>query len=130
MICPCCSGEKYALCCQKLHQLEPAQNALALMRSRYSAYALHLPDYIIQTTHPKNPQYKKDLISWRRGILRFSEETLFKKLEILEYIDGKNEAFVTFIAYLNQNNVDHLLHEKSQFKLENGRWLYFDAKFL
>lgn len=125
-ICPCCSGKHYTDCCKKLHDGEPAANALALMRSRYSAYARHLPEYIIQTTHPENPHYKVEHIQWRREILHFCENTLFKKLEIIEFLDGKEEAYVTFIAYLEQDKMDKQLFEKSRFKTLNGRWLYLE----
>ena len=47
--CPCCSG-KSAICCQKYHKGLTPENALVLMRSRYSAYALGVGDYLIETT--------------------------------------------------------------------------------
>jgi len=53
--CLCCSGKEYAACCQPLHEGALPADALALMRSRYNAYALQLPRYILQTTHPDNP---------------------------------------------------------------------------
>jgi len=48
------------------------------------------------------------------------------KLEILEYISGNEEAYVTFIAILNNEK----LIEKSRFIKEEGRWLYIDGHFL
>ena len=41
MNCPCCSGKIYEECCAPFHRKEKhAPTAEALMRSRYSAYAI------------------------------------------------------------------------------------------
>jgi SEC-C motif-containing protein len=123
-MCPCCSGRFYKECCQILHNGKPAPNALALMRSRYAAYANHLPLYIIQTTHPQNPQFQIDKIRWTQQILSFCQQTVFKKLEILDFDDGNSEATVTFIAYLTQKNMNASFQEKSLFKKIKNKWLY------
>ncbi|MDR3146171.1 MAG: SEC-C domain-containing protein, partial [Treponema sp.] len=48
--CPCNSGSPYAECCEPyLRGIEKPPTAEALMRSRYSAYAEHAVDYIIET---------------------------------------------------------------------------------
>ncbi|MGA4815597.1 YchJ family metal-binding protein [Pseudomonas aeruginosa] len=44
--CPCGSGDPLDDCCGRYHQGHPAPTAEALMRSRYSAYALGLVDYL------------------------------------------------------------------------------------
>lgn len=124
MLCPCGTGKSYADCCQPWHEGGWAANALLLMRSRYSAYARHLPDYIMRTTHPDNPNYQQDKTKWREEILLFCQNTRFNKLEILEFINGSQEAYVTFIAHLEQNNREVKLCEKSQFKLLDNHWLY------
>jgi SEC-C motif domain protein len=80
MLCPCCSELDYSDCCKPYHTGTAAPTALALMRSRYSAYALGLIDYIIQTTHPKTRA--SNLKKWADEIRRFSQESKFIKLEI------------------------------------------------
>ena len=50
--CPCGSGDPLDDCCGRYHQGHPAPTAEALMRSRYSAYALGLVDYLRDTTLP------------------------------------------------------------------------------
>lgn len=97
-----------------------APTALALMRSRYSAYALGLAEYIIQTTHPQNPLYEKNLKKWAEEIRSFSRETQFVQL----VIEGFGEDWVAFIAHLVQNDRPVLLKEKSQFAKLKGKWLY------
>jgi len=90
------------------------------MKSRYSAYAAGDSKYIIKTTHPNNPNYTADTKSWKESINAFSKHTQFLGLEILEFIDGEEEAFVTFKAKLSSGD----MVEKSRFfKLEN-RWVY------
>ena len=66
------------------------------MKSRYSAYVVGEVNYIIKTTHPDNKEYKSDLAEWKRDIKSFSDETDFVRLEVFDFIDGVEEAFVTF----------------------------------
>jgi SEC-C motif-containing protein len=94
------------------------------MRSRYSAYALCLADYIIRTTHPDNPQYCKDFGVWKQEILKFSKGTIFKGLKILEFVDGPSSATVTFTAILEQRGQDASFTEKSGFLKVGRSWVY------
>ncbi|MDD5159572.1 MAG: YchJ family metal-binding protein [Sulfuricurvum sp.] len=124
--CPCHSGEKYKNCCFPYHRGVLPSNAQKLMCSRYSAYALGLADYIMATTHPNNPDYTEDKEIWRKSILEFFHNTQFLGLKISEFIDGKEEAFVTFEAMLDHG----ILKEKSRFLKVEGKWLYVDGEFL
>jgi SEC-C motif-containing protein len=123
--CPCQSGLKYKKCCQKYHKGALPATALDLMRSRYSAYALGMADYIIKTTHPDNSDYTEDIVHWREEIVQFSKGTAFKGLTIIEYTDTSLEAFVTFEASLSTG----LLRERSRFLLVDRHWLYVDGTF-
>lgn len=123
-MCPCCTGKTYDNCCKPLHDGGSATNALLLMRSRYSAYAMERADYIIRTTHPKNPHFRLDIAGWTKDILKFCRDTHFQKLEILEFIDGDDVAYVTFVAHLKQNHRDVSFCEKSRFEKLDGSWLY------
>ncbi len=116
MLCPCCSGEKYSDCCKPYHEGKLPPTALALMRSRYTAYALGKANYIIMTTHPKSPYYEKDRKKWQKAILEFCHSTQFLKLEIIGY----GEDWVHFIAHLGHAQ----LNEKSQFEKIDGKWQY------
>ncbi|WP_068467728.1 YchJ family protein [Candidatus Protochlamydia phocaeensis] len=126
--CPCCSGKPYKSCCQRYHRGELAENALTLMRSRYSAYALHLAPYLIATTHPESPYFVSNRKQWLKQIEAFSTQTSFDKLEILDYQPGEEEAFVTFIAHLSKDKTDLSFTEKSRFKKQGLAWLYIDGK--
>jgi SEC-C motif-containing protein len=100
------------------------ETAVKLMRSRYAAYALDLCDYIIETTHKDNPNYETNLDEWRNSLHQFSKKTRFDSLTVIEFIDGDEEAFVTFTAYLRQDDADIAFTEKSTFHKVDGRWLY------
>jgi SEC-C motif domain protein len=114
-LCPCHSGRPYPDCCQPYHNGKAAENALVLMRSRYSAYALHLAAYIIRTSidHPLE-----------KAILAFSQSTRFEGLEILAFVDGPQRATVTFRAILKQNGRDVSFTEISHFVKMNDCWFY------
>ena len=97
------------------------------MRSRFAAYALCLPQYIIYTTHPDNPQFCHDAREWAQKISAFSSYTEFKGLEILEFHEDGSFAAVTFFAHLMQGKKDVSFIEKSSFEKVNGTWLYRDG---
>ncbi|NGX55804.1 MAG: hypothetical protein K1060chlam5_00031 [Candidatus Anoxychlamydiales bacterium] len=122
--CPCHSKKLYKNCCKTYHEGTLAKNALQLMRSRYSAYALNLVDYIIKTTSLENPSYKVDLKKFSEEVLEFCLKTKFEDLKILDFFEKENFATVTFKAYLFQNNQDISFVEKSYFEKVNNRWLY------
>jgi SEC-C motif-containing protein len=94
------------------------------MRSRYAAYARHLPDYIIATTHRDNPAYTTNTAQWKQDILAFSKTTRFLGLTIHTFLDGPQEAFVVFTARLEQNSLDASFTEKSRFLKEENCWFY------
>jgi SEC-C motif-containing protein len=128
--CPCGTGKKYEECCKPYHLGKLPENALLLMRSRYSAYALGLSEYIIHTTHPSHPSWKKEKASWEKEISLFSSETQFQRLEILAFVDGEKEAEVTFKAHLLQNGQDASFTELSHFEKVQGKWLYLSGQYV
>lgn len=124
ILCPCTSGKAYAACCQPFHKGAIPSDALLLMRSRYSAYALDNADYIINTTHPASPQYSENRFFWKRNISKFSRNTTFDKLDILDFKEKGTLATVTFTAHITQKELDATFTEKSFFEKRGNRWLY------
>lgn len=124
--CPCGSGNKYKKCCQRYHKGARAQNALTLMKSRYSAYAAGESDYIIHSTHPDNPDYGAERKKWKQEIRNFCMHTTFLGLEILDFTEGEDTAFVTFKAMLDSDT----MLERSRFVKIEGRWLYVEGEML
>ena len=128
--CPCGSQKKYKKCCKTFHDGVLPKSALELMKSRYSAYSVGKSEYIINTTHEKNKDFSTNIKSWNSDILNFCENTKFEKLEIIDFIDGVEESFVTFKATLIQDKKDVSFIEKSRFLNVNGKWFYVDGEFL
>ncbi len=124
MKCPCHSGKMYEECCAPYHlgQATPP-TPLALMRSRYCAYARGNIQYIIETTHPDHPDTKLPIFIRKKQLKAFSQNTCFLGLDILE----TGDTTVTFRAHLKQQGHDASYTEKSSFSLLNGRWYYREA---
>ncbi|WP_396898211.1 YchJ family protein [Mycolicibacterium sp.] len=120
--CPCGSGDPYESCCGPLHSGErTAPTALALMRSRFSAFALGDAGYLMTSWHPSTRPRHLDLdttIVWRR-------------LQIVDTeAGGVDDAtgIVEFRAAYVQDGVRGVLHERSRFTRSNrGAWLYLDG---
>lgn len=120
--CPCGSGITFQLCCQPYHfKTKTAPTAEALMRSRYSAFVVADADYLYETTHiSKRKNHSK------RGYLSSAKNTKWLKLEIV-FSDFDTVEFKAY--YLNKKFQTEILHEKSNFRLEDGRWYYVDGEF-
>lgn len=118
--CPCFSGKAYNDCCQPLHAGQPAPDAERLMRSRYSAYALKLPAYILQTWHADT----------RPNSLTLADLAGIKwlKLQVLSHEQVETDkAFVRFVAtYQSGNKKKTELQEHSRFEKVAGQWQYLD----
>ncbi len=123
-LCPCGSQKVYEVCCGRYHQGIHPEDALALMRSRYSAYAKHLATYIIKTTHPANPRTLSDEFAWATEILAFTANTHFDELVIHDFRDGEKVAYVKFTAHLRQGGGDASFTEESRFEKVSGWWFY------
>lgn len=128
--CPCGSQKKYKKCCRIFHFGETPSTALELMKSRYSAYVANNLEYIINTTHKENSDYTTNIQEWKNSINSFSKYSDFKKLEIIDFIDGQEVAYVTFKATIFQGAIDSSFIEKSKFIKEENRWLYHSGEFI
>ena len=118
--CPCGSNIKYKKCCEVYHKGARAKNALLLMKSRYSAFATSNSRYLIKTTHRDNIDYKENKKEWLKELDIHCKEVDFLSLKIIDFIDGKDEAYVTFRAELSTGD----LVEKSRFLKVNKEWFY------
>jgi peptide deformylase len=123
-LCLCHSQKPYSDCCHPFHEGALPKTALELMRSRFSAYALNLAEYIIRTTHPANPEYGQDHCLWAGKITEFSRHTEFRHLEILEANEWGTVATVTYVAYLVQGGREEVFTEKSYFQKMGEKWFY------
>ncbi|MFE2752085.1 YchJ family protein [Actinosynnema sp. NPDC059335] len=116
--CPCGLGEPYEACCGPYHRgLRKAPTAEALMRSRYSAFAVGDEDYLLATWHPTT----------RPASLELDPEQRWTRLEILDRADGtlfQSTGTVEFRAHYRVGGHHDVLHERSRFVREHGSWLY------
>lgn len=128
--CPCGSGKSYIKCCKVFHDGESPKTALELMKSRYSAFVVGNVNYIINTTHEDNIEYSNDKSKWKEDIQNVVDSTDFNSLKIVEFIDGEDEAYVTFKLGLKQKGLDVSFTEKSKFLKIDGKWLYRSGEFL
>ncbi len=120
-VCPC-GGSSFHTCCQPYLDGEiEAPTALALMRSRYSAFVVGNEKYLRDTWLAENRPAgaiidKKDLTKW-------------VGLKILGHQELEDRATVEFIANYKRNGRMLKLHENSRFIKQEGRWYYVDGTF-
>jgi len=87
------------------------------MRSRYSAYALGLNQYLLNTWHPNS----------RPKTLKLDPFIRWVGLTVLDATSSGESATVDFVAKFKKAGRLHSLAEHSRFVLEDGRWFYVDG---
>jgi len=123
-LCPCGTELQFAECCGPfLEGRQMAPTAEALMRSRYTAFAVQDVPYLLRSWHR----------STRPADLDLNDQTGFAwhGIEVLETENGEageEAGVVEFIANFSGNGQDHRLHERAKFVCEEGQWLYVDGK--
>ncbi len=124
--CPCGSAASYDACCAPFHRGAEAPTALALMRSRYAAFAKHDAAYLVRTAHPLE-RTKIDA----RG-LRASFALAWCGLEILATVAGGVEdcdGMVHFRAsWRAADGAVCSLEERSRFVRVGCCWVYRDGR--
>ena len=125
--CPCHSGTKYKKCCRPLHRGAPAQDPLALMRSRFAAYALGAVAYLQDTTDPEGPHFRPDRAAWGVELEHYCAKTRFEGLEVKAHGTDGDTGWVEFRAALLQGDADVSFTERSRFTRRDGRWVYSDG---
>lgn len=122
MTCPCGSGKLYADCCKPLHRgKQHAASAEALMRSRYAAYHEGEVKYLIDTLHPSK---RRDLD--RKGLAASARDLKWTRLKILD-VQGGSLIDLTGEVEFEATYEGGVLHERSRFVREGGRWYYVDG---
>lgn len=115
--CYCGSNIPFGECCALyINGIQKAPSAVALMRSRYTAYVVQNADYLIATTHLSTRKLfsKEEILTW-------SQENKWLRLEVL----ASTETTVTFKAYfLDPEMKAQTHHEHSTFKKEGDVWYY------
>jgi len=124
--CPCQSNKSYVDCCGRYHKAgKNAPTAEALMRSRYSAYALGNASYLYKTWHPSTRPTLQSL-------KKLGPQTLIG-LKIISTNAGNandNKGIVVFISSRYSPSLMGEIEqhkEKSLFTKLNKKWVYIDA---
>lgn len=120
--CPC-GRRTYGDCCGPLHAGAAAETAEDLMRSRFSAFALGLEAYLLRSWHP----------STRPGELDLDPEVRWRRLQIVDTARGgadDREGVVEFRASYRGAGGAGVLHERSRFVRDEGRWVYLGGNAL
>lgn len=127
--CACGTGIPYGECCGRLHRGEAAaRTAEELMRSRFSAFAVHDEPYLLKSWHPATRPDRVD----------FDPAMRWTRLEIVRTEDGGPDdakGVVEFRAHYSApgsagGSADGMLHEISRFVRHDGAWVYVRGKVL
>jgi SEC-C motif-containing protein len=127
-LCPCGSGAVLAACCGPILDGAPAPTALALMRSRYTAYVRGDVDHVI-ATHDPDTRASVD----PKAVARRSRDTEWAGLEILATEAGTgtdDTGVVEFAAPGVTRKIPFIQRERSRFRRLDGRWYYVDGKLV
>ena len=126
MTCPCGSNKPFSFCCEPaIEGQKPAQTAEALMRSRYTAFALGIVDYLMNTTAAENRNPEDALL-----IEEQVRATTWVGLRIIATERGGKDddsGTVEFIARFEADDQTGELQERSNFRKENNHWYYVDG---
>ena len=121
--CPCGSGRTFNTCCEPfIRGISPAPTAEALMRSRYSAFVTGDLDYVERTHAPET----RDAFN-RAEIEAMMGACAWQSLQIRKAVEHGDTAQVEFVARYRYNQKDLCQTEVSNFRRENGQWLYVDG---
>ncbi|MFT4125999.1 MAG: YchJ family protein [Gordonia sp. (in: high G+C Gram-positive bacteria)] len=120
--CPCTSGLPFGECCGPILAGDRrAPTAQALMRSRFTAFAVGDADYLRVSWHPASRPAHLDL-----------DDTLrWYRLDIESTSAGgpfDSAGIVEFTAYHRSPAGRGTLHERSRFTRLDGHWVYLDGE--
>ena len=124
--CPCGSGDTFGVCCGPvLRQERRAGTAAALMRSRYTAFAVRDLEHLLRSWHPRTRPPREELVD------SLSQELNWLRLEVLSIHEGgpfEDTGTVEFTAISKGSQGRQEQHEISRFVREGGSWLYLDGE--
>ncbi|MDY6812031.1 hypothetical protein GIY30_07545 [Gordonia sp. HNM0687] len=119
--CPCTSGLTFGECCGPvLGGRRRAPTAEALMRSRFTAFAVGDREYILDSWHPRT----------RPRRLAVDDAAQWYRLDVESSTGGTpfdTTGEVTFTARYRENGERKALRQRSRFERRDGRWVYVDG---
>jgi len=126
-ICKCDTGKPYSECCEPIIKgLKTPENAVDVMRARYTAFVIGEIDFIMATVSPsKKSEYD------RKSVEEWSRSTDWTDLEIVSCKDGGVEhesGEVEFIANYRDKDTMKKHHEHASFVKIKGAWYFEDGR--
>lgn len=127
--CPC-GGGAYAQCCGPLHAGErEAADPERLMRSRYSAFAVHDAAYLWKTLHAAHDDRAAGQAAFVTNLEKSFGNLRYAALRVIEVRAPQEPApdavaQVLFHAVIQQHRRDRSIVELSDFALDDGAWRY------
>lgn len=127
--CPCGTQELFKNCCNPyISGDKEAPTAEKLMRSRYSAFVVHEPEYIYETHNPST----RDEVNLDE-ITAWSTQSIWEGLNIIDVQEGKEDddkGIVEFVARYTVGNKGNMHHERSSFDKKEGKWWFTDGTLI
>ncbi len=128
-LCPCQSGKEFADCCEPiLRGTLRAPTAEALMRARYSAYAIQDIDFL-QTS-----SCSVALREFRRSdVENWAKTAEWLGLEVTDVSAGgeaDDSGEVEFVARYKVKETEYRHHERAQFRRVDGEWRFADGRII
>ncbi|AMK12648.1 MAG: YchJ family protein [Pseudodesulfovibrio sp.] len=124
--CPCGSGLEHTQCCTPyISGQAKAPTAEALMRSRYSAYVFKELDYLKATLSEEALKDHDD-----ESVRQWAESAEWLGLTIHDTWagqEGDEAGIVEFSAKYAIDGEEQEHRERSEFRNDNGQWLYVDG---
>ncbi|WP_087483604.1 YchJ family protein [Brachybacterium massiliense] len=123
--CPCGSGDIFGACCAPVLRRERrAATAQALMRSRYTAFAVRDLEHLLDSWHPSTRPGREELED------SLTSDVRWLRLQVLATEQGgpfDDAGTVEFVASSKSAQGRQEQHEISRFVREDGAWYYVDG---
>jgi SEC-C motif-containing protein len=127
--CACGVGETTETCCGPIIEgKKNAPTAEALMRARYTAYAIGQIDFLEESIHPDH----RDGVD-RDSTKAWSENADWKGLDIIATEAGgpnDQKGTVEFRARFSIKGVAQEHHERATFERKDQRWYFVDGELV
>jgi SEC-C motif-containing protein len=120
-LCPCGSSKQLDDCCAPILAGTPAPSALALLRSRYTAFVHGNIGYLAETLAP-DIRDEFDLVEAERIV----GAAKWQGLEIRAVTGGGEDddtASIEFMARFSLQGQQRVQHERATFGRQDGRWV-------
>ncbi len=125
-LCPCASGKDFAACCEPiLKDQTKAATPEALMRARYTAFAVQDIDFLRESLLPGTREEFDE-----QAVRQWAKSAEWPGVEIVssETAEDGQTGRVHFIARYTVNKQSQEFEENATFQMHEGAWYYVDGE--